>query len=114
MDNAFLELQILDLPDSYYSEQTVVRVSLDTKQIREVTMKKMSSSIKTKLVSSNELIVFEILKVSYGKKETEIDTLLIPVDFFCDIPLSGRSTTGLPMRKLESWLYFEDDGYLKQ
>ena len=38
----------------------------------------------------------------------------MPTEFFEDIPVTSTSTTGLPLRELESWLFFDENGYLKQ
>ena len=54
-----------------------------------------------------------ISNIGYGK-EKEIDCLFIPTEFFLDIPVTSTSTTGLPVREIESWLFFDENGYLKQ
>jgi len=82
--------------------------------VRDIPLNKLNTIAKTKITKSDELVVLQVISnIGYGK-EKEIDCLFLPTEFFLDIPVSSTSTTGLPVRELESWLFFDENGYLKQ
>ena len=114
MENAYLELQILDIDISQdiVWTNTKCRVLVDNRQVKEIPLNKLSLKAKTKLKPSDELVVLQI--VSGGAQAREIECLFMPTEFFEDIPVTSTSTTGLPLRELESWLFFDENGYLKQ
>lgn len=116
MENAYLEIKILDMeiPTAFAPHETKVRVLVDNRTIRDIKMNKLSATAKTKLTRQDELIVFQIISTASYGKEKELDCLFMPTEFFLDVPVSSTSTTGLPMRELESWLFFDENGYLKQ
>ena len=116
MDKAYLEIQIsdLDVPTDFNWDQTKVRVLVDNRTVRDIPLNKLSTVAKTKISKTDELVVLQVIaNAGYGK-EKELDCLFIPCEFFADIPQSSTSTTGLPVRELESWLFFDENGYLKQ
>jgi len=91
-----------------------VRVLVDNRTVRDIPLNKLNTIAKTKITKSDELVVLQVISnIGYGK-EKEIDCLFLPTEFFLDIPVSSTSTTGLPVRELESWLFFDENGYLKQ
>ena len=116
MDKAYLEIQIsdIDVPTDFNWDQTKVRVLVDNRTVRDIPLNKLNTIAKTKITKSDELVVLQVISnIGYGK-EKEIDCLFLPTEFFLDIPVSSTSTTGLPVRELESWLFFDENGYLKQ
>lgn len=116
MENAYLEIAISDIqiPATYDDSNTLIRVLMDNKQIKDIPLNKLSIVAKTKLTRNDELVVLQIISQGRMRKEKELDCLFMPTEFFLDVPVSGTSTTGLPMRELESWLFFDENGYLKQ
>ncbi len=116
MENSYLEIQISDveIPEKFDFADTKIRVLVDNRTVRDIKLSKLSTTAKTKLSRQDELIVFQIISTAGYGKEKEIDCLFIPTEFFLDVPISSTSTTGLPMRELESWLFFDENGYLKQ
>lgn len=91
-----------------------MRVLVDNRTVRDIPLNKLNTIAKTKITKSDELVVLQVISnIGYGK-EKEIDCLFLPTEFFLDIPVSSTSTTGLPVRELESWLFFDENGYLKQ
>ena len=42
-----------------------------------------------------------------------MEELTIPIGFFDDMPVNGKSTTGLPQKSIDRWVYFDEDGYIK-
>lgn len=86
---------------------------MDNRTVRDIPLNKLGTIAKTKITKTDELVVLQVISnIGYGK-EKEIDCLFLPTEFFLDIPVSSTSTTGLPVREIESWLFFDENGYLK-